>query len=136
MRMLRIRSVPRSALAAVLLVVAMGGAGCGGASDRPELGEVTGNVKLDGKPLAGVIILFKPDTGRAATATTDSEGNYELIYRYGVSGAKVGPNTVSFEWPLGEAGVPIPQKYSAGRSTEKVDVQPGENEFNFDLQSK
>lgn len=90
---------------------------------------------MDGKPLAGVIINFKPEEGRPATATTDSEGNYDLTYRYGVKGTKTGPNTISFEWPTGEAGAPIPEKYTS-KSTLKEDVESGNNTFDFDLSSK
>ena len=109
--------------------------GCGD-SDRPELGTVTGNVTMGGKPLSGVIIVFKPEVGRPATATTDEAGHYELTYSYGVEGSKVGPNTISFEWPLGEAGAPIPAKYAPGRSSLTKEVQPGDNVFDFDLDSK
>lgn len=109
--------------------------GCG-SGDRPELGEVSGTVTLDGTPLAGVIILFKPDEGRPATAMTDEEGYYELVYRHGVEGTKVGPNTISFEWPLEKAGRPIPAKYSAGKSELKKTVEPGGNTFDFQLTSK
>jgi hypothetical protein len=65
-------------------------------SDRPELGEVEGVVTMDGKPLANVIIVFKPQKGRPATGQTNSEGKYTLTYRAGVTGAKVGrPMSVS-----------------------------------------
>ena len=69
------------------------GLGCGGGVDRPPIGSVTGTVTLNGEPLAGVIVLFKPETGRAATATTDGKGAYNLEYEYGVKGSKVGPST-------------------------------------------
>ncbi len=109
-------------------------AGCG-SSDQPELGDVSGTVTIDGKPLAGAIIVFKPDIGRAATGITDPEGKYDdLEYLYGVSGAKVGPNTVSFEYEIGASGPPIPSKYG-GNSELKVDVKAGANTFDFSLDS-
>ena len=108
--------------------------GCS-SSDQPELGDVNGAVTIDGKPLAGAIIVFKPDVGRAATGITDPEGNYEdLEYLYGVAGAKVGPNTVSFEYEIGASGPPIPSKYAAN-SELKVDVKAGANTFDFSLDS-
>lgn len=107
-------------------------AGCGGSGDRPELGEVTGTVTLDDKPLAGVIIVFKPATGRPGTATTDVDGHYELEYRHGVPGAKLGPNTISFEWPIGAAGPAIPEKYTT-KTELKEDVKAGDNVFDFKL---
>ena len=106
--------------------------GCGG-SDAPPLGEVSGTVELNGEPLAGVIVLFKPDNGRVATATTDSKGYYSLEYAYGVKGAKVGPNTVSLEWPLGFAGAkPLPAKYTT-QSELKKEVEAGKNTIDLEL---
>ena len=117
----------------LILMAAVGG--CSGPSDQPELGEVTGNVTLDGKPLTGAIIMFKPDVGRAATDEIDENGDYELVYRYGVNGAKVGPNTISFAWPTGKPGVAIPPRY-AGESTLKKDVEAGGNTFDFALTTR
>jgi hypothetical protein len=108
--------------------------GCG-RGDLPPLGTVSGTVTLDNKPLSGVIVNFKPEEGRPATATTDDQGRYTLAYTYGVTGTKVGPTTVMFEWPLGEAGPPIPAKYTGMNSELKVNVEKGSNEFNFDLTS-
>ena len=103
--------------------------------DRPPLGQVSGTVTLDGEPLYGVIVMFKPDEGRPATGVTDAEGKYQLVYRYGVNGAKIGPNTISFAYPTGESGAPIPEKY-AGKTTLKEEVKSGSNTFNFALSSK
>jgi hypothetical protein len=114
-------------------MLAMSGCGRG---DLPPLGRVGGTVTLDGKPLAGVIINFKPEVGRMATATTDKDGKYELEYTYGNSGSKVGPSTVMFEWPLGESGPAIPKKYIGLESELKVDVTEGKNVFDFALVSK
>lgn len=96
-----------------------------------------GTVLFDGKPLEGVIISFKPDLGRPATSVTDAEGKYELIYRYGVSGCKVGPNTISFAWPTGYSGggPAIPEKY-AGKSVLKQEVLARPNSFDFVLESE
>lgn len=121
-------------LLALANVVLWGSIGCG-SGDRPELGTVSGKVTMDGQPLSGLIVVFKPDEGRAAVGETDSEGIYELEYLDGVAGCKVGPNTVSFEWPLGAGGKPIPQQYTAGRSTLKKDVQAGSNEINLEITS-
>lgn len=119
----------------MLLIGAMGlwTSGCGGVSDMPELADVSGTVTMDGKPVVGIIILFKPDKGRPAMGTTDAEGKYTLEYLHDEVGTKVGPSTVSFEWPIGASGPPIPAKYGTN-STEKVDVIPGKkNVFDFDL---
>jgi hypothetical protein len=110
--------------------------GCSGSSDRPPLGLVKGTVTLDGKPFANVMVVFKPDEGRAASALTNANGEYELEYLYKVKGCKVGPNTVSFMYETGaEGGPPIPEKY-AGKSELKEEVMDGSNVFDFDLKSK
>lgn len=107
-----------------------------------QLGKVNGKITLDGKALAGVIINFKPDDGRAATGTTDADGNYTLEYSYGEMGAKVGPNTVMLEWPLegGEVGAgsqrkALPPRYTGLNSELKCVVEKGKNTLNFDLTS-
>jgi hypothetical protein len=110
-------------------------AGCSGSTDQPELGDVSGVVTLDGKPVVGVNVVFKPDVGRAAAANTDEEGNYTLIYLQGVEGCKLGPNTVSFDWPPGAANaVGIPAKYN-GDAAFKFDVKPGSNTFDLKMES-
>lgn len=121
----------------VFLLVMLSGlgivSGCS-KSDRPELGEVEGVVTMDGKPLANVIIVFKPQKGRPATGQTNSEGKYTLTYRAGVSGSKVGPTDVSFEYPIGGSGPALPARYST-RSELKAEVKPGRNNLDFALQS-
>jgi hypothetical protein len=104
-------------------------------SDRPPLGRVTGVVTMDGKPLEGIIINFRPDQGRTSTCETDAKGNYDLIYEYQVNGAQIGMNTVSFVWPTGaEATASIPEDYGA-KSTIQVEVKAGRNKFDFDIKS-
>jgi hypothetical protein len=120
-------------IASLFVVFAVAGCGRG---DMPPLGSVGGTVTLDGVPLKGVIINFKPDIGRMATAVTDDEGKYVLEYSYGNAGSKVGPSTVMFEWPLGESGPPIPKKYVGLESELKVEVTDGTNAFDFDLVSQ
>jgi hypothetical protein len=117
-----------------LLVLTFSFLGCG-SDDTPPLGTVKGTIKLDGVPLEGVIVLFKPDQGRAATGTTNAQGEYTLEFSYGVDGCKVGPNTVSLEWPLGATNAKaLPQRYTMN-SELKADVKKGPNTFDFALES-
>ncbi len=121
------------ALICAFLGVITGGCRSG---DQPELGDVSGTVTLDGKPLGGVIIVFKPDVGRSAAGITDAQGKYsDLEYLYGVPGAKIGPNTVTFEYEIDASGPPIPAKYT-GADGYKVDVKAGANTFDFPLDSQ
>ena len=46
----------------------------------PDLGSVHGTISLDGEPLPGVTIYFKPDVGRQSIAKSDAEGVYEAMY--------------------------------------------------------
>jgi hypothetical protein len=121
--------------------------GCGGGgSDAPQLGEVSGTITLDGKPAANVNVVFQPENGRPAMATTDTSGAYTLKY-LDESGTKVGKNLVSINSPEpdgdGCGGCeefldPIPPKYNSEASDNPemtVDVKPGSQEFNFDLKS-
>ena len=92
----------------VCWAVAVSLSGCGGdVGDRPELGQVSGKVTLDDKPLVGALILFRPEEGRTATGTIGSDGSYTLEYLYKVPGCKVGPNIVSLTWPTGEGVVAV-----------------------------
>ena len=109
--------------------------GCGGA-EHPPLGAVTGKVTKEGKPVKNIILFFKPDSGRAATATTDKDGFYRLEYVKGVAGTKLGPTTVLLEWPLGYQDkdvFAIPSKYAGATSEQKLEVKKGSNTFNIDI---
>lgn len=118
----------------LLMFCVAGMTGCS-KDDTPPLGEVTGKVTLDGAPLEGVIVVFKPEVGRPATATTTAEGTYELEFAYQVPGCKVGKNKVYMEWPLGSTKAKaLDPKYTSA-SELSADVKEGDNTFNFDLVS-
>lgn len=137
--------------AAALFVVP----GCGGVSDQPELGQVTGSVTLNGKPLSGVAVVFQPESGRPARGMTDANGKYELTYIRQTKGTKVGPNRVeiapsedgeaaetenegSESTPVAKpskSGKPtIPSRYNT-QSELKAEVKAGKNTFDFELKS-
>jgi hypothetical protein len=125
-------------------------------SDQPELGEVTGTITLDGDPLPGVAVVFQPENGRPARGMTNADGQYELTYIRTTKGTKVGPNRVEIapseegeesldvEGNDDEARTPakrsksgkpvVPARYNV-KSELKVDVKPGENTFDFQLES-
>ena len=76
----------------VFLAVAMSIAGCG---QRHERVRVSGHVLLDGKPLAKGEITFAPLGKRAAFATLDAEGRFQLTtYEMG-DGTSLGTHPVS-----------------------------------------
>lgn len=103
-------------------------------SDMPNLGTVHGTVKLDGEPLAGVNVYFKPEVGRTSIATTDAQGAYNAMYLVDEPGVKVGPCVVTVEWGPEEGGAPIPAKYGI-RSELTLDVKSGDNVFDVDMTS-
>jgi hypothetical protein len=127
------------------LAVLLGGCG-GGPKDQPDLGTVSGQVTLDGKPVAGAVVTFQPkESGRPSTAETDLQGNYQLIYSSREMGAKVGLHSVrvTTEVPVSydDAGkvIPgsgkpeiIPDRYNANSELEH-EVKPGPNEINLEL---
>jgi hypothetical protein len=126
-------------------------------SDQPELGKVTGTITLDDMPLTGVAVVFQPDSGRPARGMTDAEGKYELTYIRQTKGTKVGSNRVEIAPSeegaessdvetgddetqpapkMSKPGKPlVPARYNV-QSELKVDVKPGENSFDFQLESK
>ena len=130
---------------AVIVVV-----GCGGPpADVPPLGEVTGRVTLDGKPLANAAVVFSPADKRDSMGTTDENGEYTLLFARQL-GATIGKHTVRITkgagGPAGEhaegeqkdAAEPaeaIPAKYNT-ESTLTADVKPGSNTFDFNLESE
>ncbi len=126
---------PESFRLLIALFVTASFAGCGGSSDMPELGDVSGKVTMDGEPVAGINILFTPEMGRPAGGVTESDGSYKLVYLDGYSGCKIGPAKVTFDWSPGvEPPVTVPAKYMEEGFS--VEVKAGSNELNFPMDSK
>lgn len=119
------------------LVAAMA-AGCTH-GDRPELGLVRGKVTLDGRPLVGARIVFRPvpsERGRASTGFTDAEGNYEMIYIRDIRGASVGSHLVWITQADFDAGVAEELRRDHNRQyVLQRRVHPGRQEMNFDLRN-
>jgi hypothetical protein len=116
--------------------------GCG--DSQPTL---SGVVTLDGKPLATGNIAFLPTgEGAGASATIGSDGSYDV--RTGsVRGLAPGDYIVTVSAngpPVTKPGsdLPLPgklltpKKYSTSQSSDlRANVQPGDNNLNFDLTS-
>lgn len=66
-------------------------AGCG---EDNGLVPVRGRVLLDDQPVEGAAVMFQPDQGVPATATTDAKGEFEMSTPQG-KGAAVGMNKIS-----------------------------------------
>jgi hypothetical protein len=141
--MLQIESLVRrigisSAAASILLI-----AGCG----QGNRAAVSGMVTLDGKPIEQGAITFFPAPGNKGPSAggTITNGRYDVASAKGVA---IGANKVmiSSVQPTGRkipsAGTnyderleAVPAKYN-NETTLTCDVQPGKNEFNFELQGR
>ena len=135
---------PRSLSLTCLLIVpiAAASAGCGSSGpDAPPLGTVKGKVTIDGKPAAGLGIIFMPAAGRSSTGLTDKDGVYSLSFDETHQGAVVGKHKVRItrdpENDMAEGRPPQPQlppHYNVETTLEK-DVVKGDNTLDFELTS-
>ncbi len=139
-------------LAAVCAVGLLTLGGCG--KGRPELGQVAGRVTLDGKPLAGAVVMFFPLAGgRTASGTTDAQGEYRLTTFGPDDGALLGAAAVTISKQVvtgataddhGLSGPPVPGSIHTQsvlperlawpkESGLTADVKPGKNRCDFEL---
>lgn len=82
----------RSSFVALLALSLL--AGCG--PDRPATAPLTGQVTLDGRPLAGAALIFSPVAGgRPAQAVTDADGRYQAWTFEPGDGALLGEHRVA-----------------------------------------
>jgi hypothetical protein len=110
----------RSAIG-LFLVVCSAAVGCGNSQPAVKLVPVTGTVKLDGKPLAGAVLIFNPmpnTHGTGATAITDAEGTFTLTHASEKPGIEAGDYGITFSKVTQPDGSPIPAgKTRAGVTT-------------------
>ncbi|QDV49864.1 DUF4198 domain-containing protein [Gimesia fumaroli] len=87
--------------------------GCGGNSEIPVV-PVSGQITLDGQPLADVSISFvpqaesvsSPDVGPGSMAKTDSEGRFTLITVDGRDGAVVASHIIRIVPAIDDSSTP------------------------------
>jgi hypothetical protein len=115
-------------------------AGCGDGTDPVS---VEGVVTLDGSPLVGATVMFRPEEGRPSAGTTDAEGRYRLRYTSERAGAVPGQHVVSITM-LDDGGdddapkkkrEPIPARYNA-KSELVAEVTGSKVKADFALESK
>ena len=134
---LRFTFVTLACLSSVTVLV-----GCGGDAN---LGDVTGVVTLDGKPLPDAFVTFTPQeagpdsNGTATFGRTAADGSYRMYFTDDKMGSTLGPNSVSIEtWDVSSDGPGtkeiVPNVYNS-KTTLVADVKSGKNSFNFDLKS-
>lgn len=81
MRMMGLMLGRQGACLAAALVLTIGIAGCTGQANNANLVPVTGNIKLDNKPLAGASVTFLVaggTPGLGGVGITDEAGNFEV----------------------------------------------------------
>ncbi|MFI4874615.1 MAG: carboxypeptidase-like regulatory domain-containing protein [Blastopirellula sp. JB062] len=136
-------SLNRFAATLMVVAAAMTAAGCGN-SEFADLSRVTGQVTMDGQPLAGVVVSYYPASGRPVKATTDDQGQYDLVYIRDVRGAEPGQYKVeikkefrpkTIEESRMKRASEIPARYNTN-STLTAEVVPGENVIDFELTSQ
>jgi hypothetical protein len=127
-------SIPSIVARCAVLIACVG---CSG--DRFPVGEVTGRVTLEGKPLEGVVVQFeprdRPDQKKilpGAYGVTDADGRYRA-FRTGNKkfGAVVGVNQVRVMVPEGN-NAKVHPRYSADRAF-WADIAPGQNVYDLEL---
>jgi hypothetical protein len=132
----------RIGVVALSLLLVVAGCSRGG----PEIAYVTGRVTMDGKPLANAAVVFIPENGRPAGATTDADGNYVLNFTQGRRGAIPGKNLIRIstnrEAQQDASGktIPgsretVPAKYNTNTTLEFTVEPKKKNVANFELQS-
>lgn len=127
-----------------------------GCSRGPQLGQVEGDVRLNGKPLANVMVKFEPDVNQGAKgpsswAITDDKGHYRLTCENKKEGAVVGWHKVvledlSVDRPTDREaaeGRPrkkpprFPDEYSQSIKTPlKYEVKPGPQQIDLPVSDK
>lgn len=78
--------------------------GCGPKYDTVP---VEGQLTYDGQPVAGMIVQFQPETGRASQAQTAEDGSFEMAYTMDQMGVVPGKYTITVSWspPSDEDGL-------------------------------
>ena len=126
-------------------------AGCG--DSGPETADVYGTVTLDGKPVSGALITFRPEAeeGTPSYGGTDEQGKYSLMFTRDKEGAMLGKHQVDIEThkispseaadiqaegrQVTDTYVEIPKKYrQPGALT--AEVNRGGNQIDFPLTSQ
>lgn len=129
--------------AACLSVVLLTLTGCLGGAGEAKPVPASGVLTLNGEPLAGAYVLFIPDIGPKASATTDADGGFELTTVQEKDGVVPGPCRIAVEKrapldPKDPYVTPkslIPEKYGSVNTSglSETVADSGENFFSIDL---
>jgi hypothetical protein len=93
--------------------------GCG--QELPyEVVKLEGTLTYKGDPLEGVVLHFRPTTGRESTATTTAGGKFVMRYTYDVNGVQKGPGEFFLSLPMSGGGIANAKAQTSSLVTEAV----------------
>jgi hypothetical protein len=81
----------RALATGAILLVLLAGTGC---ESKPKVVRVTGTLRHNKEPVAGIMLYFVPDEGRLSWGFTNQDGQYELEYDKKTKGALVASHKV------------------------------------------
>ena len=128
--------------------------GCGGSDDELPREAISGNVTLDGEPLANGYVTFNPAEGQATQSgglvtvgkfSVPREqgpvpGKYSVSISSGSAEAKLSPAEEQTGMPghvtSNKARDPIPAKYNANSTLAAEVKKGGDNDFPFELKTR
>jgi hypothetical protein len=144
------RSHIREGAALLMALAAMTG-GCSDNSSGPETYPVIGTVTMDGKPVAGAVIQFMPDSSSAGAlggqASTAADGGYDVSVfldqgkstKRGLPAGSYRVTIVKMESAAGAASLDkppknvLPAKYAATETTPLTKTVQADRENRFDF---
>ncbi len=130
------------------LLAALAGPVAGCSSSTMPLARATGTITIEGQPIAGAKVVFRPEAGPAASGETDTKGRFVLSTYQSGDGAVIGHHSVVVVpklpgvmlTPGQEPNAPpaptviIPAQYQRADSSGLVaEVAQSANDFVFDL---
>lgn len=113
-------------------------------ADLPKLTPCTISVTFGGQKVDGVGILLLPEDPQAnrwsASGRTDVEGKAKMITSSVFEGVVPGSYMISFQKNAEQIGTEpppsvIPDKYTPGKSKEKIAVSENQKEYSFELET-
>ena len=125
------------------VVIALSAAAVSGCGTRDvKLMPVAGVVTLDGNPVEGAYVTFRPQSGRPSVGRTEADGRYTLAFTGKVKGALVGLHRVTVttkqdpDPDTGVEGTPerIPDWYNR-RSELEIEVTRDRKPYDLHLTS-
>ncbi|RCS54097.1 hypothetical protein DTL42_02800 [Bremerella cremea] len=111
-----------------------------------EVVALEGTVTYKGVPLEGVIVHFRPTTGRESMATSTAGGKFVMRYTYDVDGVQKGPGEFFLSLPMSSGGLSSAnakmsasitealRKYSIKGTPQAVEINEPDRDYKLDLQ--